>query len=202
MITLYEFAASGNCHKVRLLLSLLGLRYESVLVRGNELEHKSPAFLARNAFGQVPVLVDGATVLRDSQAILLYLALTHGDGRWLPASPAGEAQVAAWLSTAANEVAHGPALLRSHYLYGRAIDVPAAEAITARLLAILESHFATHEWLVEGQASIADLALYPYLALAPDARVNLAPYPAVRRWLAAVRALPGYVGMPGMHDGA
>lgn len=202
MITLYEFAASGNCHKVRLMLSMLGLQYQSVLVRGNELEHKSPAFLARNPFGQVPVLVEGTTVLRDSQAILLYLALTHGRGRWLPASPAGEAQVAAWLSTASNEVAHGPALLRSHYLFGRPIDVAAAEVVTARLLAVLESHLATHDWLVEGQSSIADLAVYPYLALAPDARVDLAPYPAVRRWLAAVRALPGYVGMAGMHDDA
>ena len=200
MITLYEFAASGNCHKVRMLLSMLGLKYESVLVRGSEGEHKSPAFLLRNPFGQVPVLVDDTTVLRDSQAILLYLALTHGDGRWLPASAAGEAQVAAWLSTAANEVAHGPALLRAHYLFGRTIDVSAAEAVTTRLLAILESHLTTQHWLVEGQASIADLAMYPYLALAPEARVDLTPYPAVRRWLAAVRALPGYVGMPGMHD--
>lgn len=202
MITLYEFAASGNCHKVRLLLSLLGVAYESKPVAGSKGEHKSPAFLARNPFGQVPVLVDGDTVLRDSQAILLYLALTHGDGGWLPASAAGEAQVAAWLSTAANEVAHGPAALRAHHLFGRAIDVAAAEAITAQLLAILEAHLGTHEWLVEGKASIADIAMYPYLALAPDARVDLTPYPAVRRWLAAVRALPGYVGMPGMHDNA
>jgi glutathione S-transferase len=128
------------------------------------------------------------------------LALTHGDGRWLPASAAGQAQVAAWLSTAANEVAHGPALLRLHYLFGRPIDVSAAEAVTARLLAVLEAHLTTNDWLVDGQSSIADIAVYPYLALAPDARVDLTPYQSVRRWLAAVRALPRYVGMAGMHD--
>jgi glutathione S-transferase len=202
MITLYEFAASGNCHKVRLLLSLLDLPYERVLVRGREREHQSPAFLARNPFGQVPVLVDGSVVLRDSQAILLYLALTYGNGRWLPASAAGQAQVAAWLSTAANEVAHGPALLRAHYRFGRPIDLASAEAGTTRLLAILEAHLAAHDWLVGDSPSIADLAIYPYLALAPDARIDLTPYPAVRRWLAAVRGQPGYVGMPGMYDHA
>ena len=79
-------AASGNCHKVRLLLSLLDLPYERILVRGNEREHQSPAFLARNPFGQVPVLVDDSVVLRDSQAILLYLALTY----WQRPLAAGE----------------------------------------------------------------------------------------------------------------
>jgi glutathione S-transferase len=202
MITLYEFAASGNCHKVRLLLSLLDLPYERVLVRGSEREHQSPAFLARNPFGQVPVLVDDSVVLRDSQAILLYLVLTYGNGRWLPASAAGQAQVAVWLSTAANEVAHGPALLRAHYRFGRPIDLAGAEAGTTRLLAILEAHLAAHDWLVGDGPSIADLAIYPYLALAPDARIDLTPYPAVRRWLAAVRDQPGYVGMPGMYDHA
>lgn len=201
MITLYEFPASGNCHKVRLMLSLLGLDYRSVPVRGNEREHKSAAFLAMNPFGQVPVLTDGDdVVLRDSQAILLYLALEYGDGRWLPATAAGQAEVAAWLSTAANEVARGPGLLRVHYRFGRAIDVAAAEATSGELLAILEAYLAPRQWLVAGQPTIADVAVYPYLALAPEGRVDLQPYPAVRRWLKRIQALPGYIGMTGMLD--
>lgn len=88
MIRLYEFALSGNCHKVRLMLSLLGLPYESVLVSGANREHKSAAFLAMNPLGQVPVLTDGDLVVRDSQAILVYLASRYGGPTWWPQDPA------------------------------------------------------------------------------------------------------------------
>ena len=112
MIELYEFAASGNCHKVRLLLSLLKLPYQSVLVNGAEKQHKSADFLAMNGFGQVPVLRDGDTVIRDSQAILVYLARQCGGEQWLPNDAANLAEVCSWLSTAANEVSRGPNALR------------------------------------------------------------------------------------------
>jgi glutathione S-transferase len=58
MLTLYEFALSGNCQKVRLMLSLLGLDYRSVIVNGREKEQKGAEYLAINPFGQVPALTD------------------------------------------------------------------------------------------------------------------------------------------------
>lgn len=197
MIELHEFAASGNCHKVRLMLSLLGLRYESIAVNGSEREHKSAAFLNKNPFGQVPILVDGDVVLRDSQAILVYLSLEYGDG-WLPTKPAEMAQVAAWLSVSANEVARGPNMLRLHHKFGRPIDVPAAQAATTQLFDLLDSHLAIQDWLALGQPTIADVAIYPYVALSPEGLVDLEPYRFIRAWLDHVQALPGYVGMPGM----
>ena len=169
MITLYEFAVSGNCHKVRMMLSLLGLAYQSITVNGGEREHKSVQFLAKNPFGQVPVLVDNGLVFRDSQAILIYLASQYGDG-WLPTKPAEMAQVAAWLSTAANEVARGPGMLRMHYKFSRKIDVAAAQEVTAQLFAILENHLGAHLWLALDRPTIADVAVYPYVALAPEGR--------------------------------
>lgn len=69
MMTLYEFALSGNCHKTRLLLSLLDVSYQSIAVNGSEQQHKAEVFLKMNPFGQVPVLTDGDIVIRDSQAI-------------------------------------------------------------------------------------------------------------------------------------
>ena len=85
MLTLYEFALSGNCHKVRLLLSLLGVRYQSQPVDAAARQHKSAGFLALNPLGQVPVLCDGEHCLRDSQAILCYLARRYdASGQWLP----------------------------------------------------------------------------------------------------------------------
>lgn len=198
MIQLYQFPLSGNSHKVRLMLSLLSLPFEAHNVSGAEREHKSPAFLAMNPFGQVPVLVDGDVVLRDSQAIVAYLSQAYGAGAWWPAEPAAMAEVVAWLATAANEVARGPNLLRMHHRFGRDIHVPAAQAVTEQLFEVMEARLASHDWLVGGAPTAADVAVYPYVALAPEARVSLAPYPALQRWLTRFQALPGYLHMPGM----
>lgn len=200
MITLYDLAASGNCHKVRLLLSLLGVQYHSRAVNFPDSEHKSAQFLQMNPFGQVPVLVDGNVMLRDSQAILVYLAKQYGDHGWLAADDSKTlAQIMAWLSTAANEVARGPNDLRLHYKFGRQLDLVAARQITERLYGIVEQQLQVSDWLVGNHITIADIAIYPYIALSPEGQISLAPYPAIRQWVGHIQALPGYVGMPGMY---
>ena len=201
MISLYEFKLSGNCHKVRLMLSLLGLPYNSIPVDSAHQAHKSPEFLSMNPFGQVPVLTDGSVVLRDSQAILFYLARAYGKGAWLPDDPVTAAQVVAWLATAANEVWQGPAMLRLHHKFGRPIDQTASLAVTAGLFQILEAHLSAQQWLVNPLPTIADVAMYPYIALAPEGKSDLEPFPNLRAWLSRIRELHGYVGMPGMYDG-
>lgn len=198
MIKLYQFQLSGNSHKVCLMLSLLSLPFETYDVSGANREQKSPEFLALNPFGQVPVLVHGDVVVRDSQAILAYLGKSFGNGVWWPEPASEMAQVVAWLSTAANEVAHGPNLLRLHHRFGRQINVSAAEAVTVQLLQAIEQQLSNKDWLAGSSATVADVAVYPYVALAPDARIDLSPYPAIRAWLARMQALPGYIGMPGM----
>ncbi|MGX9936920.1 glutathione S-transferase family protein [Advenella kashmirensis] len=203
MITLYDLAASGNCHKVRLLLSLLGVQYHSRAVNLMDGEHKLANFLQMNPFGQVPVLVDGDVILRDSQAILVYLAKQYGDHGWLAADdPIAMAQVTAWLSTAANEVARGPNDLRLHYKFGRQLDLVAAQQITERLYGIVEQQLQASGWLVGDHITIADIAVYPYIALSPESQVSLASYPALLAWVGRIQALPGYVGMPGMYCSA
>lgn len=198
MIELFEFAASGNCHKVRLLLSLLKLPYQSVLVNGSEKQHKSAEFLAMNSFGQVPVLRDGANVIRDSQAILVYLARQYDGEQWLPNDAAGLAEVCGWLSTAANEISRGPNALRLHYKFGRQLAVAEAEQVSQTLLTLLQQQLQQQPYLCGAMPNIADIALYPYLALAPEARLDLQPYPAVCAWLTRIQQLDGYVDMPGM----
>ncbi|WP_373975542.1 glutathione S-transferase family protein [Chitinibacter sp. SCUT-21] len=201
MIQLYEFALSGNCHKVRLMLSLLGIPYESIAVNGAEREHKSAAFLAKNPLGQVPVLVDGDVVLRDSQAILVYLARQYGAEQadfWLPNDPVGQAQVQAWLATAANEVTRGPNALRLFHKWGRNVALAEAETISAQLFSVLETTLAQQAWLAAPHITIADIALYPYIALSPEGKVDLAQYPAVRLWLARIEGMSGYISMPGI----
>jgi glutathione S-transferase len=198
MITLYEFALSGNCHKVRLMLSLLNMDYKSIPVNGNEREHKSEAFLEMNPFGQVPVLTDGDITIRDSQAILVYLAKKYGNGQWLPNDASALAEVVAWLSTAANEVALGPNRLRLHYKFGRDINLEESRQISIKLLDVLETRLEKYPYLVTDQVTTADIAIYPYIALAPEGMLDLKPYPAVIAWISRIQALPGYIGMPGM----
>lgn len=202
MMTLYEFALSGNCHKIRLMLSLLGLDYRSVIVNGSEWQQKSVDFLSMNPFGQVPVLTDDDVIVRDSQAILVYLARKYGNEQWLPNTATALAEVAAWLSTAANEVSMGPNRLRLHYKFGRAINSEESRQTAINLLNILQGRLEKYEWLATDHLTIADIAIYPYIALAPEGRLDLESYPAVTGWVSRIQALPGYVGMPGMWQGA
>ena len=202
MMTLYEFALSGNSHKIRLMLSLLGLDYRSVIVNGSERQQKSVDFLSMNPFGQVPVLTDDDVIVRDSQAILVYLARKYGNEQWLPNEATALAEVATWLSTAANEVSMGPNRLRLHYKFGRTINSEESRQTAINLLNILQGRLEKYEWLATDHLTIADIAIYPYIALAPEGRLDLESYPAVTGWVSRIQALPGYVGMPGMWQGA
>jgi glutathione S-transferase len=196
-IHLYGFRLSGHCHRVELLLSLLGLGYRRTEVDLAAGEHKRPAFLAKNAFGQVPVLEDGALTLADSNAILTYLALCYDqDRRFMPGDAAGAARMQRWLSVAAGPLAQGPASARAGKLFGSPVDVPRAQGLAAQLFAVLEAELTTAPFLAGERATLADVACYAYVARAPEGGVDLKPYTALERWLARVEQLPGFVPMP------
>ncbi|MGR8998888.1 MAG: glutathione S-transferase family protein [Gammaproteobacteria bacterium] len=198
MITLYDMTLSGNCHKVRLLLSFLALPYQTQPVNLGGGEQLSPDYLQRNPFGQVPVLDDNGLIIRDSQAILVYLAKRYGGEQWWPDDAYRLAQIAGWLSTAANEIFHGPALLRVHHKFGRAIDTAKAKQTADKVLGIINRHLESRDWLAGGTVSIADIAVYPYLALAPEGGIVIGAYPNIVSWFQRIRALPDYVAMPGI----
>jgi glutathione S-transferase len=199
MIKLHGHELSGNSYKVRLLLELLGVPYAWIRVDLMAGEHKGEAFLALNPFGQVPVLEEDGTVLCDAQAILFYLAARQGDGQWLPADPLGQARVVRWLSTAAGEVRQGPESARLHHLFGvKAIPIERATEKATFILGELERHLAHREWLELERPTIADIAVFPYVALAPDGGIDLAPYPNVCAWIGRIKALPGYRPMKGL----
>lgn len=199
MIKLHGHELSGNSSKVRLLLGLLGVPYEWIRVDLMAGEHKQPAFLALNPFGQVPVLEDGETILCDAQAILFYLAARQGDGRWLPTDPLEQARVVRWLSTAAGEVRQGPENARLHHLFGvTSIAIERATEKATFILEQLERHLGDRQWLELDRPTIADVAVFPYVALAGDGGIDLAPYPHVRAWIERIQGLPGYVPMKGL----
>jgi len=186
---------SGHAHRVELFLSLLGVPFEKVAVDITRAEHKSPAFLALNPFGQLPVIEDGELVLADSNAILVYLALRFDAGaQWLPRDAIGAARVQRWLSVAAGPLAYGPAAARVAALFGRPPEQAPRDA-AARLFALLDQQLAAQDFLAATHPTIADIALYAYTAHAPEGGVSLAPYTHLRAWLARIEALPGFVGL-------
>ncbi len=206
---LYEHPESGNSYKVRLLLSFLGLPYESVFIDFFQDEQHQPAYLAINPRGEVPTLVDGDLVLRDSMGILIYLAAKYGGGRWFPASPAAMGEIGEWLAFAASWVQYGVFSARALVSFGVPAnglppDFPAsleeARLRGIRSLEILDEHLAGRRWLAGPEPSIADVAVFPYVALAPMGDISLAPYPAVTAWIDRFRDLPGFVPIAGLDD--
>lgn len=198
MIKLYEHELSGNCYKVKLMLSLLGLKYATVpvdLMRG---EHKFSEFLRLNPLGQVPVLTDGDLVIRDSQTILVYLARRYGSEDWFPIDAESMSKVVQWLSTAANEIQNGPATARLHYLFNLKTDLGLAQQRSHGILQVMDEHLQERKWLELNCPSIADVACYPYIGLAPEGGISLEAYPNVVAWIERIRKLPGYVAMPGL----
>jgi glutathione S-transferase len=193
---LYGHELSGNSYKVKLLLSLLGLDYEWIKVDLMKGEHKSPEFLKLNPFGQVPLLVDGEVILGDAQAILVYLGRRYGGEEWLPTEALPLAQVVRWLSTTAGEVRQGPENARLYYLFGAtSINIERATQKAHFILEQLNQHLSDRLWLELGHPTIADVAVYPYIALAPDGKIDLSPYPQVLAWLGRLKELSGYANM-------
>lgn len=195
---LYDLELSGNCYKVRLFAALarIPLDIEAVDFLGGA--HKRSPLIELNPWGEIPILVDGAVVLRDSQAILVYLAAKYAGETWLPRDAAGMAEVVQWLSTAANEVQNGPASARLVDKFGYALDKADTLKRSARILPLIEVHLAKQQWLALGRPTIADCAVFPYVALAQEGGVSLADYPNIRQWMGRVKALPNFLAMPGV----
>ncbi|WP_119301672.1 glutathione S-transferase family protein [Dongia deserti] len=190
---LYHHPVSGHAHRAHLFLSLIGVEHQLVPVDFAAGAHKAPEFLKLNRFGQVPVLDDDGTIISDSNAILVYLAKKYGRSDWLPETPEAAASVQRWLSVAAGQIAFGPAAARLVTLFGAKFS---AEEVIARahvVLTVIDEELASRSWIAAPQPTIADVALYSYIARAPEGNVDLSPYRNVQAWLRRIEALPGFV---------
>lgn len=205
MISLYDYVLSGSCYKVRLFLSLIGQDYETIPVDyypGGE--HKTPEFLEINPLGQIPVLRDGGLILRDAQAMLVYLAGKYDAARtWYPEDAETQGQIAMWLSFAGGEIMNASAA-RLHDMLFYEFDIDTVRTAARAAFRVLDDHLTDREidgtgWIVGNNPTIADIACFPYVALGGDGGIDLDDYNAIRRWIARIKKIPGFVLMPGIH---
>ena len=192
---LYDYDASGNCFKVRLLLALLGREYERVPVDIFAGETLTDGYARVNPLRETPVLeTDDGEFVAQSNAILFYLA--EGTG-YLPDDPVARAQALQWTYFEQERVMPGLGGTRFRRLTGRAAADPAGDArrfqTGVETLATLDAHLAARDWLVGDGPTIADVSVFAYTHVAGDAGFELERYPAVIAWLDRVRALPGFV---------
>lgn len=189
---LYYDTPSGHAHRARLFLSLIGAQVEIVPVALKKGEHKAPEFLKLNSFGQLPVLQDGDIAIPDSNAILVYVAKKLGKTDWLPEDPAGAAAVQRWLSVAAGQIAFGPGAARLVTLFGAGFNPEEVIKRSHAILTLINAELSHRQWIAADRPTIADVALYSYIAAAPEGNIDISGYEHLNAWLRRIEALPGF----------
>jgi glutathione S-transferase len=189
---LYDYAASANCYKPRLLLALLGRAYERVAVDIFAGDTLTDEYAALNPARETPVLeLDDGKVVTQSNAILWYLA--EGT-EFLPSDPFERGQVVQWLVFEQERIMSGVGGARFRILTGRDPElVPARLELGRSGLEMLQARLTDRSYLVGQSCSIADLANFAYTHVSGDAGFGLGDYPAVSAWLGRIAALPGFV---------
>ena len=198
---LHEDPRSGNCYKIKLTAALLGLplatRQYDILAG----ETRTPEFLANvNPNGRIPVLEIDDRFLPESNAACWYLA---GDSALIPRDRFAQAEMLRWMFFEQNSHEPNIATLRFwlHFVGAAQLSPQQKAQMMAKrisgceALSLMDGHLAGHDWFVGGAASLADIALFAYTHVAEQGGFGLDDYPAVRRWLERVSALPKFVAM-------
>jgi GST-like protein len=198
----FYFSLAPNPMKVALLLEETGLAYEAIPVDTRKGEQHSPAFTALNPNAKVPVIVDGATTVFDSSAILLYVA--EKSGQFLP-DAADRGALLSWLMFTASGI--GPFTGQCVHFNAYAPEkVPYAikryDFEAWRHWKILDAHLAGKDWMVSGRYTLLDMAVWGWaravpFALGADAWAKL---PNVKRLFDAISARPAAQRVATMKD--
>jgi glutathione S-transferase len=204
-LTLYDYELSAAAYKVRLFLALLGVPYAKRAVDVFPgLETRSAAFLALNPRGTVPVLVDDALTIIGAEAILCHFAAKHDPaGVWLPRDESF-ATVMSWLFFATSELAVAEAA-RLEELLRIPSPIENARVAARQAFRVLDDHlvrqsFRDVSFLTGPHPTIADIAAFPAVALGSDFGCFLDEFPKLRTWTRRIRALPGFISMPGIPE--
>ncbi len=205
MITVYGFSTSGNCHKLRLLLELLGREYRWIEIDSSAGETRTAEYLSKNPNGKVPMLeLDDGRIMVESNAILYWLA---EGSTFLPDDAWVRAQALSWMCF--EQYSHEPYIAVARFIQlftpadsPRRAELPKCHERGHQALAVMELYLQSQPWFTGADYGIADIALFAYTDVASDGGFDLSVYPAVRDWLARVHVTPGFVLMPGPNEAA
>jgi glutathione S-transferase len=198
MLTLYEYAASGNCYKIRLLLHQLGIPLHRIEIDILKRESRTPEFLAKNPNGRVPLLeLEPGKFLAESNAILYYFA--EGTA-FLPEDRLERALVLSWMFF--EQYSHEPNIATNRFLIAYMKAGPEyADTIAKKnklgyaALGVMEKHLSTQDFFVANRYTIADIALFAYTHVADEGGFNLSTYPKILAWIARVQAQPLHIAI-------
>ena len=191
MLRLYNLAFSGNCYKIRLLLTQLGIPFEKIEVNILKAESRTPEFLAKNPNGRVPLLeTESGQFLAESNAIIFYLS----EGRqFLPQERFLCAQVLQWLFF--EQYSHEPFIATSRFwisYLGKAEEyketLAQKRASGYAALAVMEQHLQVHNFFIGEQYTIADIGLFAYTHVAHEGNFDLTQFPAIQTWIKRVES--------------
>jgi len=199
MLKLYDHPLSGNCYKVRLALNQLGVEYEREFIDIFKGEHHSSEYEKLNPNRKIPVLIDGDFHMWESNAILLYLGKKYSPNRLYPEDISTFGAMAQWLFFGKTSV--DPNLAVARYLSKFVSPENRDEELLVKLrtqgnavLRIMDNRLEYSDFLA-GVYSIADIACYPYVSMAPEGGVDLSPYGNVILWCDRIKSQPGYITM-------
>lgn len=202
-MTLYDYVLSPSCYKVRLMAALAGVALELRPVDFHPgLEHRGAELLMLNPAGSIPILVAGDLVLTESTAMLAFLAAKAAPG-WLAEGAEEVARLQQWLGFSHRLATSlgGARLIEMMVWPGDLAALQAAGVVALRELeaGLTEQGLRQEGFLAADRPTIADIACFPHVALAPDGGTALDPYPAIRLWTRRLRSIHGFIEMPGIH---
>jgi glutathione S-transferase len=190
---LYTNPLSGYCHRAELLLSLLSLEYDRVLVDRSRSTPRPDDFLVASPWRQAPILIDDAATIIESTAILVYLAKKTAASHWLPQTPLEAALVETWLSRASGAGISGLSHARLIRRFGARGDLARAQKGALWLLEHMNRDLGSCAFLAADAPTLADVAMYAYVAAADEGGIDLGPFARIIKWLASIERLPGFV---------
>ncbi len=198
MFKLYEYSPSGNCYKVRLLLTQLNIAFDRTEINILQKESRKPEFLVKNPNGRIPVLeIEPGKFLFESNAIMFYLSEKT---EFFPSDKFERALVMQWLFF--EQYSHEPFIATSRFwisVLGKADEYQAElqqkQAPGYAALGVMEQHLEKNDFFVGDRYSIADIGLFAYTHVAGEGGFDLTRFPAIQSWIDRVKDQPRYISI-------